>query len=107
MCIRDSDRTVEFKDYAPQVFRKIRALFGVPEREYMMSLGPEQVRNSDAIRTAIDRNSAQFSAISDGPPILLQILGELLLGTMGSLSELFSEGKSGSFFYFSNDAYVT
>jgi len=26
---------------------------------------------------------------------------------MGSLSELFSEGKSGSFFYFSNDAYVT
>ena len=104
---RGVDRTVEFKDYAPQVFRKIRALFGVPEREYMMSLGPEQVRNSDAIRTAIDRNSAQFSAISDGPPILLQILGELLLGTMGSLSELFSEGKSGSFFYFSNDAYVT
>ena len=104
---RGVDRTVEFKDYAPQVFRKIRALFGVPEREYMMSLGPEQVRNSDAIRTAIDRNSAQFSAISDGPPVLLQILGELLLGTMGSLSELFSEGKSGSFFYFSNDAYVT
>ena len=54
--------------------------------------------------TAIRRNSAQFS---DGPPVLLQILGELLLGTMGSLSELFSEGKSGSFFYFSNDAYVT
>ena len=40
---RGVDRTVEFKDYAPQVFRKIRALFGVPEREYMMSLGPEQV----------------------------------------------------------------
>ena len=54
--------------------------------------------------TAIRRNSAQFS---DGPSVLLQILGELLLGTMGSLSELFSEGKSGSFFYFSNDAYVT
>ncbi len=48
---RGVDRTVEFKDYAPQVFRKIRALFGVPEREYMMSLGPEQVRNSDAILT--------------------------------------------------------
>ena len=53
---RGVDRTVEFKDYAPQVFRKIRALFGVPEREYMMSLGPEQVRNSDAIL-------AQFCAI--------------------------------------------
>ena len=33
-----------------------------------------------------------------------QIMGELLLGTMGSLSELMSEGKSGSFFYYSNDA---
>ena len=31
-------------------------------------------------------------------------MGELLLGTMGSLSELMSEGKSGSFFYYSNDA---
>ena len=33
-----------------------------------------------------------------------QIMGELLLGTMGSMSELMSEGKSGSFFYYSNDA---
>ena len=64
---RGVDRTVEFKDYAPQVFRKIRALFGVPEREYMMSLGPEQVRNSNAMLRAIRRNSgailAQFGAI--------------------------------------------
>ena len=66
-----------FKDYAPLVFRRIRLLFGVSDRDYMLSLGPEQ------------------------------ILGELLLGNMGSLSELFSEGKSGSFFYFTNDgAYV-
>jgi Ca2+-binding EF-hand superfamily protein len=65
--------SIAFKDYAPLVFRRIRSLFGVGDREYMLSLGPEQ------------------------------ILGELLLGTLGSLSELFSEGKSGSFFYFSND----
>ena len=54
--------------------RRIRAIFGISEREYALSLGPEQ------------------------------ILGELLLGTLGSLSELLSEGRSGSFFYFSNDA---
>ena len=46
------------------MYRRIRALFGVAERDYMLSLGPEQ------------------------------IMGELLLGTMGSLSELMSEGKS-------------
>ena len=32
-----------------------------------------------------------------------QVLGEMLLGTLGSLAELLSDGKSGSFFYFSND----
>ena len=71
---RGHDRHIYFKDYAPQAYRRIRQLFGVSEREYMLSLGPEQ------------------------------IMGELLLGTMGSLSELMSEGKSGSFFYYSNDA---
>ena len=55
---RGVDRTVEFKDYAPQVFRKIRALFGVPEREYMMSLGPEQVQF--AILTQFCAILAQF-----------------------------------------------
>ena len=45
-----------FKDYAPQVFRRVRALFGVSDREYMLSLGPEQ------------------------------ILGELMLGTLGMMA---------------------
>jgi len=67
------ETSIVFKDYAPLVFRRIRSLFGISDRDYMLSLGPEQ------------------------------ILGELLLGTVGSLAELFSEGKSGSFFYFSND----
>jgi len=68
------DHGIQFKDYSPLVFHRIRRLFNIPEDEYALSLGPEQ------------------------------ILGELLLGTLGSLTELFSEGKSGSFFYFSNDA---
>ena len=67
------ETSIDFKDYAPLVFRRVRSLFGISDRDYMLSLGPEQ------------------------------ILGELLLGTMGSLAELFSEGKSRSFFYFSND----
>ena len=46
------------------MYRRIRTLFGVAERDYMLSLGPEQ------------------------------IMGELLLGTMGSLSELMCEGTS-------------
>lgn len=35
--------SIAFKDYAPQVFRRIRANFGVTDREYMLSLGPEQI----------------------------------------------------------------
>ena len=35
--------SIPFKDYAPQVFRRIRNHFGVPDREYMLSLGPEQI----------------------------------------------------------------
>ena len=70
---RGKETSIGFKDYAPLVFRRIRSLFGISDRDYMLSLGPEQ------------------------------ILGELLLGTMGSLAELFSEGKSKAFFYFSND----
>lgn len=66
-------RPVRFKDYAPLVFRRLRSLFGVAEEDYALALGPEQ------------------------------ILGHLLVGTLGSLSEHFSEGKSGAFFYFSTD----
>ena len=39
---RGQDRNIHFKDYAPQVYRRIRALFGVSERDYVLSLGPEQ-----------------------------------------------------------------
>lgn len=63
---------VKFKDFAPQVFRKIRELSNVTEVDYALALGPEQ------------------------------ILGNFLLGKLTSLSEKISEGKSGSFFFFSS-----
>ena len=55
------------------VFRSLRALFGVGSREYMRSIGPAN------------------------------LLGNLLLGNLSTMSQLGSEGKSGSFFYFTAD----
>lgn len=65
-------KTAFFKDYAPMVFRRLRAAFGVDEQEYARALGPDQV------------------------------VSELLAGNLSSFCELLSEGKSGSFFYFSS-----
>eukprot|EP00929_Paragymnodinium_shiwhaense_P107555 TRINITY_DN7370_c1_g1_i1.p1 TRINITY_DN7370_c1_g1~~TRINITY_DN7370_c1_g1_i1.p1 ORF type:complete len:1049 (+),score=270.21 TRINITY_DN7370_c1_g1_i1:126-3272(+) len=62
-----------FVDYAPLVFQKIRASFGIQHDEYLRSIGPEQ------------------------------LLGNLVLGNLASLSELSSEGKSGAFFYYTAD----
>ena len=62
-----------FVDYAPMVFRKLREVWGIPAEEYMSSIGPQQ------------------------------ILRNILLGSLTTLSELYSEGKSGSFFYYSAD----
>lgn len=64
---------VRFVDYAPMVFRKIRELFGINSEEYLQSIGPEQ------------------------------LVGNMVLGNLASLSELCSEGKSGAFFYYSAD----
>ncbi|KAG2372711.1 hypothetical protein C9374_013612 [Naegleria lovaniensis] len=62
-----------FVDYAPFVFKHIRKMTGITEASYMLSLGPEQ------------------------------LLGNLLLGSISTLSEHLSDGKSGSFFFYSND----
>lgn len=62
-----------FIDYAPMVFQKIRASFGIQHEEYLKSVGPEQ------------------------------LLGNMVLGNLSSLSELSSEGKSGAFFYYTAD----
>lgn len=69
----DSDEYQIFVDYSPFVFRKIRALRGIDPELYLRSLGPEQ------------------------------LLGNMILGNLSSLSELSSEGKSGAFFYYTAD----
>ena len=86
--LRDEDFTVELKfklpkiqeepsifiDFAPHAFSNIRKQYNISTDLYMLSLGPEQV------------------------------LGNLILGNMSTLSEKISDGKSGSFFFFSYDS---
>lgn len=62
-----------FIDYAPMVFQRIRSSFGIHHDDYLRSVGPEQ------------------------------LLGNMVLGNLSSLSELSSEGKSGAFFYYTAD----
>jgi len=62
-----------FMDYAPLVFQRIRSSFGIVHDEYLRSVGPDQ------------------------------LLGNMVLGNLSSLSELSSEGKSGAFFYYTAD----
>jgi len=62
-----------FVDYAPMVFQRIRNSFGIQHDDYLRSVGPEQ------------------------------LLGNMVLGNLSSLSELSSEGKSGAFFYYTAD----
>merc|ERR1740138_1953997 len=62
-----------FIDYAPLVFQRIRSSFGIYTDDYLRSVGPEQ------------------------------LLGNMVLGNLSSLSELSSEGKSGAFFYYTAD----
>lgn len=64
-----NDDQWQFSDFAPLVFRAIRAHFGINEDEYLLSFSPEQ------------------------------LLGNLLLGNWCTLSEKITEGKSGNFFF--------
>lgn len=66
-------KVTRFIDYAPMVFQRIRASFGIHSDDYLRSVGPEQ------------------------------LLGNMVLGNLSSLSELSSEGKSGAFFYYTSD----
>ena len=61
-------------EYAPYVFEDIRIGCGVDREEYQKSIGPENM------------------------------LGNLLLGYLDSMTELASEGKSGSLFYLTPDS---
>lgn len=76
--IRDIDsdrsgRSCRFVDYAPLVFAKLREHWGIRNEDYIHSIGPGSM------------------------------LSNLMLGSLSSLAELGSEGKSGSFFYFTSD----
>jgi hypothetical protein len=62
-----------FIDFAPRVFKKIRELSHISDDEYLYSLGIDQ------------------------------FLGNLLFGKLTTFSEQISEGKSGSYFYYSHD----
>ncbi len=64
-------KSLVFKDYAPMIFRSLRTRFGISEQEYAMSLGIEQV------------------------------LGNLLVGRLSTLTEKMTDGKSGNFFFYS------
>jgi len=66
-------KSCRFVDYAPLVFCKLREHFGIKNEDYVHSIGPGNM------------------------------LSNLMLGSLSSLNELGSEGKSGSFFYFTSD----
>ena len=65
--------SVRMWSYGASVFREVRRLSGVSEEAFVASVG------------------------------IRQVFGCLLMGDLGGLSEMVSEGKSGSFFYFSVD----
>ncbi|KAH8739529.1 hypothetical protein FG386_001961 [Cryptosporidium ryanae] len=70
---RSYSKPVQFIDYNPMVFRKIREICKISPESYIRSVGPEQ------------------------------LLGNMVLGNLSSMNELCSEGKSGAFFYYTTD----
>lgn len=68
------DEGTLFVTFAPIVFGKIRELFSVTDDAYALSIGPEQ------------------------------LIGHLTIGKLTSFSHKSSDGKSGSFFFFSHDS---
>jgi hypothetical protein len=64
---------LQISSYGSKIFRAIRALFGINDNQFLRSLG------------------------------IRQLLGSLLLGNLGALSMMMSEGKSGSLFFKSAD----
>ena len=70
----DKVKACSFYDYAPQIFADIRKLCGVSKSHYSDSLGPEQ------------------------------IMGFMFNANFDTFTELFSTGKSGSFFYYTQNS---
>jgi hypothetical protein len=42
---RGNIESFKFRDYAPHVFQKIRALSGISDEDYLSSLGPYSIMN--------------------------------------------------------------
>ena len=66
---RSGESYYKFQAYAPLVFEKLREAVGISNRSYQLSVGPEI------------------------------LIGKLAMGNLTAISEKFSTGKSGSFFY--------
>ena len=64
----------DFVDYAPKVFSFIRSCFQIDNTQYLKSIGLES------------------------------LVGNLLMGNLATLTEQTSEGKSGSFIYYTEDS---
>ena len=69
----ENDILYTFTDYAPNVFNHIRKIYEIDNENYINSIGPNKMMSS------------------------------LIMGRMASFEELMSEGKSGSFFYHTED----
>lgn len=66
-------KTYKFRDYAPCIFERIRRFYGISAHNYTKSLGVDKIMNS------------------------------LMLNEFSSLEGQCTSGKSGSFFYYSDD----
>jgi 1-phosphatidylinositol-4-phosphate 5-kinase len=62
-----------FTDYAPNTFNHIRKIFKIDNEEYINSIGPNK------------------------------LMASLMMGEVSSMTSLTSQGKSGSFFYYTAD----
>ncbi|CAD8145891.1 unnamed protein product [Paramecium octaurelia] len=69
----DFRKAYQFKDYAPSIFLRIRRQFQISNKDFQRSVGPEN------------------------------LIGNLVFGKLDSLTELGSTGRSGSFFYYTQD----
>lgn len=67
------EKIYEFKDYAPAIFGQLRLMYGIKPQDYVKSLGVDKMLES------------------------------WLQGRFSSLEGLVSSGKSGSFFFYSDD----
>lgn len=67
------NKTFKFRDFAPTIFERIRKLFGITSNDYIRSLGMEKMMNA------------------------------LMTNEFSSLLGQCTTGKSGSFFYYSDD----